>query len=607
MRRYPDHVAEVRMLDPRTVDQIAAGEVVERPAAVLKELVENALDARARRISIELAGSGRALIRVVDDGIGMSPGDAAASLQRHATSKIATAEDLILVATLGFRGEAIPSIASVSRFTMRTAAEDGVRTVLHVEGGRADPPTFESGPRGTDITVEDLFHNVPARLKFLKSDTTELGAAIDYVSRYALAYPHVAWDLSHEGRTILRTGGEGDLHAALVEVWGRDLARGMVPFDTEIGRLRLSGYVSPPHLTKPTRAFQYLYVNGRPVRTRTLVAAVDQAFRDLTPEKRHPLLVLMIGLPPELVDVNVSPTKSEVRFQREGEVFDAIRLALRGTLVEHGMMPEAERVAAVNAVLRGAYTGPTVEDFRLRPAPEDATRLPMTSVYDVETVPRLPDQPPVEWAAPHPEGGLDLARTPFAYLLDGLRVIGQAMNTFIVAETRHGVVIIDQHVAHERVLYEHLCGVRGRSAIERQPLLVPQTMELDGRSAALLGGRLEELREVGFDLEPFGERTFVVRGVPAALRSKDPVKALRDMVDELVELSVTRRIVPTREQIWITTSCKMAVKAGDPLSKPEMEKLLQDLALTENPYLCPHGRPITVTLDRDALLRLFKR
>lgn len=597
----------VRLLDPHTINQIAAGEVVERPASVVKELVENALDAGARRIVVELIDSGKTLVRVADDGRGMSPEDAEAAFLRHATSKIVQADDLRRIATLGFRGEAIPSIASVSRLTLTTATEDGLRVARRVEYGEPRLMDPGPGPRGTEIRVEDLFRNVPARLKFLKSDTTELGQCVDGVTRYAMAYPGVAFELIHNGHLVLRTSGAGDLHAALVEVWGRDLGRTLVPIEHSIGRLRLAGYVSPPHVTKPTRSFQHVFVNGRPVRTRTLTAAIDQAFRDLTPDRRFPLLCLLMEVDPEVVDVNVSPTKSEVRFSREGEVFDAVRIALRSALTEHGMMPDAERIAAVNAVLRGAWTAPTVEDFRLQPPPSDVSRLPGTTVFETETVPVIAEAPGPEWAAPHPEGGLDLARTPFAYLLDGLRVIGQAMNTFIVAETRHGVVLIDQHVAHERVCYEWLCGVRGAGRVEKQPLLVPQTLELDKRSAVLLRDRLDDLREVGFDIEPFGGDGYVVRSAPAALRGRDPVRTLREMIDELVELSVTRRIVPTREQIWITTSCKMAVKAGDPLSKPEMEKLVQDLALTENPYLCPHGRPITVTLDRDALLRLFKR
>ena len=597
-------MSTVRLLDPHTVNQIAAGEVVERPASVVKELVENALDASATRIEVDLVDAGRTLIRVSDDGIGMSLDDARQALERHATSKITTVDDLQSVRSLGFRGEAIPSIASVSRLTLSTASADGLRTVLKVEGGIVAEPSAAAGPKGTEVRVEDLFFNTPARLKFLKSDTTELGQAMDHVTRYAIAYPHVAFRMTHNGQLALETPGRGDRLEAIANVWGREVARTFAEVGLDLGGLSLRGFVSPPHVTKPNRAYQYIYVNGRPVRTRTLTTAVDVAMRDLTPEKRHPMLVLLIEVAPDRVDVNVSPTKSEVKFQQEGQAFDAIRVALKQALMEHGMIPDAASLAAVNEALRAART---VDDYRMPSFPSPNVDFNLVSPDPFLASPSMPyadPQPAIvgpQFEATAPE------RQPFALLLDGLRVIGQVMKTFIIAETAHGVVIIDQHVAHERILYEYLCGLKGPTAIEKQRLLVPQTLHLDRRSAVLLKEKLPELIEVGFEMEPFGGESYVVRAVPAALRGKDPLRVLRDMVDELVEATVSRKLVPTREQIWITSSCKMAVKAGDPLSMAEMEKLIVDLATTENPYLCPHGRPITVTLGKDALLRMFKR
>lgn len=579
----------VRLLDPQTVNQIAAGEVVERPASVVKELVENALDAGATKIQIELIDSGRTLIRVTDNGTGMLPLDAASALQRHATSKITSADDLLEVQTLGFRGEALPSIASVSHLQLSSAVTDGLRTVLRVEGGQVHTPAAHAGPKGTEITVEDLFFNTPARLKFLKSDTTELGQAMDHISRYAVAYPQVAFRLTHNGQLALQSNGNGQMIDAIASVWSREIARALAEISFDAAGMRLRGYVSPPHITKPTRAFQYLFVNGRPVRTRTLTAAVDQAFRDITPDKRFPLLVLMIDIDPARVDVNVSPTKSEVKFQQEGQAFDAIRHSLKHALIDHGMMPSAEGIAAANEALAQIRA----------PNMFEASFQAQTPIVDFRPAESFAEAPfPV---VPGP------ARQPFASLLDGLKVIGQAMNTFIIAETASGLVIIDQHVAHERILYEYLCGIKGSSAIEKQALLVPQTLELDRRSAVLLHEKLDEIRAIGFDIEPFGGESYVIRAVPAAIKQKDPGRILCDLIDEMVETSVNRRLVPTREQIWIMSSCKMAVKAGDPLSIAEMEKLIVDLAETENPYLCPHGRPITITLGRDAMMRMFKR
>jgi DNA mismatch repair protein MutL len=531
----------------------------------------------------------------------MSAENATAALQRHATSKISLAEDLLAVRSLGFRGEALPSIASVSRLTLATAREDGARTVLKAEGGVILAEPGGSGPRGTTVTVEELFYNTPARLKFLKSDTSELGACLDVVGRLAVAYPEVALRLTHNGQMGFETTGDGDALDALANVWSRDMARSLAEVDVEVAGIHVTGFVSPPHVTKPTRAFQFLCVNGRPVRTRTLTAAIDQAYRDLTPERRHPVLSLNLEIDPARIDVNVSPTKSEVKFQHEGAAFEAIRAAVRGALMEHGMMPSLGAVAAANTALDAVSIPPPIFDW-----PNFERGASITQQLGEPAAPFAMAETRLE-ANPVSLPPVSSERFPFGDLVDGLRIIGQAMLTFIVAETRRGLIIMDQHVAHERILYEYLCGLRGPSAIEAQPLLVPQTITLDRRAVVLLRERLDEIKRLGFELEPFGGESFVLRTAPAALRGKDPVRVLHDLVDELVESTVTRRLVPTREQIWITTSCKLAVKAGDPLSHPEMERLVVDLASTENPYLCPHGRPITVTLDGGALLRLFKR
>ena len=573
---------------------------MERPASVVKELVENAIDAGATKIEVHLQDSGRTEIRVSDNGIGMSADDASRALERHATSKIQSSDDLIAVRTLGFRGEALPSIASVSRLTLSTGTEDGLRTVIRAEGGDVSRLPGAAGPKGTDIVVEDLFYNTPARLKFLKSDTTELGQAMEHVSKYAIAYPHIAFTMTHGGQLAIQTTGSGDRREAVGNVWGREAARSLATLGIDAAGMRLEGFVSPPHFTKPSRAFQYIFVNGRPVRTRTLTAAIDQSFRDITPDRRYPLLVLMIEIDPARVDVNVSPTKSEVKFQQEGAAFDAIRLAVKTALMEHGMMPDATAIATVNEALAALRpVNPWLRQPSLPSEPDPFLNMVTPEFRVAQAAPSF--QPSEVQVSVLPSS------MPFASLLEGLRVVGQVMNTFIVAETDHGVVIIDQHVAHERILYEYLCGLKGSSAIEKQALLVPQTLHLDRRSAFLLAEKLPEVVAVGFELEAFGGESYVVRAVPAAIRNKDPLKILRDLVDELVEASVVRKLVPTREQIWITSACHMAVKAGDPLSIPEMEKLIIDLATTENPYLCPHGRPITITLNRDALMRMFKR
>ncbi|MBX3111330.1 MAG: DNA mismatch repair endonuclease MutL [Fimbriimonadaceae bacterium] len=568
----------MRLLDSHTVNQIAAGEVVDRPAAAVKELVENALDAGATRVDVEVEDAGRRLIRVSDDGHGMSDEDARAALLRHATSKIGSADDLLRVASFGFRGEALPSIASVSRLTLSTGTADGVRRVLVVEEGLTTRDAVEGGPQGTTVTVEDLFLCVPARLKFLKSDTTEVGAVADVVGRAATARPDVAFRLSHGGTVVLQTPGSGSLLDAVAAVWGRDPARGLVPVDTFNGHARVWGLVSPPHFTKPTRSHQWLFVNGRPVRSRLGTAALDQAFRSLTPEKRYPLAVVMVEVDPAQIDVNVSPSKSEVKFHQEGAVFDAVRRAVKDAVLASGAVPSLEGLAAANAAL----------------SPEAAA--PPAALFHVAFGEGLSSTPAFE---PPP------VATPDSFV-DGLRVLGQIDDTFIVAENRTSLLVVDQHVAHERVLYEQIRDTRGAGAVETQRLIEPETLVVGRRTLEAVTPRLGELREVGFDVEPFGTETLLVRSVPALGRFRPPLAALKDILDEMVE-NPPGALTPTRDDVYILASCKLAVKAGDPLGHAEMTRLLHDLARTENPYLCPHGRPITVVYPKDALARKFKR
>ena len=651
MRTRPER-RPIRTLDEQLVNRIAAGEVVERPAAALKELIENALDAGAMRIEIEAEMGGRRLIRVRDDGIGMTRTDALNALQRHATSKIASDADLTRIATLGFRGEALPSIASVSRMDILTRAfEEDTGTHIVVEGGEVKTVEEVGAPIGTTVTVRDLFYNVPARLKFLKSVPTELGHIIETVTRYAFAYPDVSFRLVHERQELIFTPGNGDLLTAAASIWGRETVQGMVQVDYERDGIRVWGLIAPPHQTRPTRQHQYFFVNLRPVRNKTLTAALDEAYKTLTPEKRYPACILLVGIDPRQVDVNVHPAKIEVRFQREQAVFEAVVNAIRAALLQHGMIPSAlppsesrrqvitparppdtetihqilmqrAGLAPAEAVGTPAHAEPPVDVVEMpappaavatpaRPEPlVGASEMPAHPAVDpfaaTVSVPLPTPAPPDETPPLLETEPLQTAHLPFAHLLDDLQILGQVRNTYIVASTRQGLVLIDQHVAHERVLYEQLCYKRGALPIPKQHLLTPETLQLSRRDALLLQEKLPELEAIGFELEPFGADAYLIRAVPAALKG-DPVQTLRDIIDELVELSVSKRLPVAREQIWITTSCKLAVKAGDPLSMPEMRKLIEDLARTENPYLCPHGRPITIILTWHEIERKFKR
>jgi DNA mismatch repair protein MutL len=571
---------QIRLLDPHTVNQIAAGEVVERPASAVKELVENALDAGATRVQIHLEQAGRKLVSVADDGCGMDLESARMALQRHATSKIGSVDDLQGVETLGFRGEALPSIASVARLTLSTGDRDGLRHVLSVEGGAVTEGQAESGPVGTTVRVEDLFFNTPARLKFLKTDATEIATVVEAVAKYAVSRPSVVFRLTHGATALLETSGSGDALTAVSEVWGREAARALAPVDAFNGTARVTGYVSPPHYTKPNRNSYWLYVNGRPVRSKTVTAALDQAYRSLTPEKRYPLAVLDVHIDPSMVDVNVSPTKSEVKFHQDGAVFDAVRRAVTSALLAHGMVPDAESVARANEAL-------VASGGDMRSA---AVQLAMM----MSSIGGAPPQLEVESRA-------------IPDMVRGLRILGQVADTFIVAENEAALLIIDQHVAHERVLYEMLRDSRGSVPIEVQTLLTPETLHTDRRTAELLADKLDELKTVGYDLERFGGDAFLVRTVPAAVRGRSAMQLLKDLAEELADGTASGCLVPARDEILILCSCKMAVKAGDKLGHAEMERLVQDLALTENPYLCPHGRPITVVMPKSDLMRRFKR
>jgi len=687
----------VRLLDPHTVNQIAAGEVVERPASVVKELVENALDAGATRVLIDIEEAGRRRIRVEDDGRGMSPEDAESCLQRHATSKIGRVEDLDSVRTLGFRGEAIPSIASVSRMELTTGENDGGRTRILVVGGTVEEIGPVPGPRGTTVVVDDLFFNTPARLKFLKRDATEMGAITELIGKYAIAYPAVYFRLRHHDHGLIESPGDGDELSAMAAVWGRDTVRALAGLDCYREGIRARGYISGPSFTRPTRSQQWIFVNGRPVKNRALLSAIDAAFRQLTPDRRYPVAMLSIHVDPARVDMNVSPTKSECRFQHEGAVFDAVRAGIKDALLANGMVPSAASIARANDAVSGGSGGGYVPygggfgggglaggyggsqgAVPGGPIPGNAGRGDTLgfnpvggAMFDtqgaggpvahggpatqgdpqawIEALKRLYSPLPTPGTGPHSTGEISgaispgtpgvefdpfaetasdlgdhgaadaalaeisraaahLQANPFAArFLDGLRILGQTSDAFfIVAENHDGLMIIDQHVAHERILFERLRDVRGLAPIERQPLLTPIPLELDRRLAGEATEHMEALASAGFELEAFGPSSFLIRGVPAALKRADPAMVLRDLLEDLVD-GTRGSGLSIRENVWVMCACKLSIKAGERLGMPEMEKLLFDLALTENPYLCPHGRPITIMLSRLELLKKFKR
>jgi DNA mismatch repair protein MutL len=624
------------LLDENTANRIAAGEVVERPASAVKELVENSIDSGATQVVVVLEEGGKRKIAVTDNGAGMTRSDAIMALQRHATSKIRSADDLFAIQTLGFRGEALPSIASVCRFSIVTKPSDeDAGTQLLVDGGDILDVVEVAAQNGTCIEAVDLFYNTPARLKFLKSTPSEISRCIEALGQLAIAYPHVSIRLYQGEQMSFSSPGTGQPLAAMAAVWGREVARKLVPIDHQSPGLVVSGYIATPELTRPGRSHELFFVNHRPIKSRLIGHALEAAFRSLTPESRYPIAAIFIDVNPDMVDVNVHPTKTEVKFTRDGEVHHAVSQAVKSALLAYGIVPTArfEDSARPHSTpapivdtqqrldVSPQYSPYDVSDsFTLQARSHSAPRRDHHTPGEVQAAinafaPVNPGGAYVEFPTreddPFADSDADLvekrAPRPFAERLREFRVLGQAQNTYIIALTPDGIAVIDQHVAHERVLYERLTVKRFALGVPTQGLTAPLTISLGRREALLLKEHCSSFAASGWEISPFGGESFVVRSVPAVLADKPYEQILRDMVDELVNHSVSRRLLVQQDHVTITNACKMAVKAGDPLTIPEMTALLDQLADTENPYLCPHGRPIVVTMPYHDIDKMFKR
>jgi DNA mismatch repair protein MutL len=627
----------VALLDENTANRIAAGEVIERPSSVVKELVENALDAGATRIEVELQEGGKRRILVRDNGSGMNRYDAVLALQRHATSKIRTSDDLFSIHTLGFRGEALPSIASVSDFHLVTKrAADDTATEIVARGGDILRVGDAGAPDGTTIIVENLFFNTPARLKFLKTTQTELNQAVDLIHRLILAYHEISFRLIHDGYEMIAYPGAPDARHGLAAVWGRDVAREMVPLSYDSPGIAVSGFVSKPSVSRASRTAQATFVNGRVVRSKTVAHAFDSAFKNLMTTDRHPVLALFLTVAPELVDVNVHPAKTEVRFTRDGDVYSAVHRAVQNALLTGGLVPEVSVKASIPGGAPGSATPPRTALSSYAGTsidlPAGSSRATSTQ-GDVDSAPREPlgpcrersgsesvrdvaTQATREFSLAVP-GEAREAAAPTTYIgFDGyrigrLRVLAQSRNTYIVAETDDAILLIDQHIAHERVLYEQMMnGAADRAeswGVVAQHLALPQTIDVGAREARIVEERLTALARSGFLIEPFGGDTFVVRAVPAAIAAKDYLGTLREIIEEMTAATLSRRLLVPHESAVIMASCKMAVKKGDPLTMDEMTRLLTDLARMRNPFTCPHGRPILLALTHHEMDRKFHR
>lgn len=656
----------IQVLDPDVAAKIAAGEVIERPASVVKELVENAVDAGASEIRVEIRGGGQREIRITDNGSGIAASDVELAFQRHATSKLRTADDLFDVHTLGFRGEALPSIATVAQVVCITRTADAPTGIeLRIAGGEIQGSLPRGGSPGTTFAIKNLFYNTPARLKFLRSEATENAQIGSVIEHYALAYPHIRWTLLIDGRLSLQTPGTDQLIDAIMELYGIDVARQLIAVDDQAGEgeqhTRVHGFVSQPSLHRAARSAMHLFVNQRWVRaTGPLAYVIGEAYHNLLMKGRHPLAVLQIDVEPAAVDVNVHPTKAEVKFLHQPQVHALLGRAVRAALADHVGIGELSlggsraadtvqrrielRQIGTNGRSRERDTSWAQPDLLPQPPADDAWHTPIpasapasapasswfpasgmswereqdddqamdernttpqhehSAVLSVERhAGEHATSAPAPIAAPAPP-----AATAAPTRLPPLRVVGQVSETYIVAEAPDGMYLVDQHAAHERVTFERLMRAHADEPLEHQQLLLPATVSLPPAAATLLLGQLADLARWGFEIEDFGDGTLQVRAVPNGIKEQQIATALLEIVDHLggQEGSTPQ---DWREKMLTTIACHSSVRAGQTLEHEEMRQLLQQLERCEFPRSCPHGRPTALLLSQAQLERQFGR
>jgi len=659
-------MSKIRVLPEALANKIAAGEVVERPASVAKELLENAIDAGALSLELDVEAGGRRLIRIQDDGEGMTADDALLAFERHATSKLHRADDLMEIATLGFRGEALPSIASVSRLLMETRHESStVGTSVEIVGARINSVREAARPRGTTVTVRDLFFNIPARKKFLKAESTELGHIVNVVTQYALAHP--------EARFVLRSGGSelfhfqvvNELRERIFQVFGRDLldqlieVRGEIPIfyqeeDESVGPkgrrdwIRVQGFISKPEVHKLNRNSLYFFVNRRMVRDKIILHALNEAYRNILPASVFPVVLLFVEMPYREVDVNVHPSKTEVRFRHQSLIHDFLRDTVRKALMEarpqnpfpagrHGFTPgdldspfdaplvehlfssaaaASENAPARSLELTSPSPPPTSLRFQFKPEAVSSVEAPnfRTEQITADSVsPGNPDATATDESniqSTTPTGD-SLSYPPSqnfsSQSATDILPLGQIDNSFIVASDRGALLIIDQHVAHERVLFEKVLHQRSQGKVESQRLLLPIIVELTPRQQVILENITPELGACGFEVEPFGRKTIAIKSAPAGLTTEDIQKLMNELLEGLEKEVQAVSLTRLREKIAASIACHAAIKINTRLDHSKMVWLIDELLKTQHPTSCPHGRPIILRYEKNEILKAFKR
>ena len=617
-------MTRIHVLDDATINKIAAGEVVERPASVVKELVENAMDAGAAAVEVEIMGGGTSFIRVTDNGRGMTGEDARAAILRHATSKIAAASDLETIATLGFRGEALPTIASVSHFSLLTRqAADDLGTRVDISGG-GTPMIEDAGCAvGTSVRVEDLFFNTPARKKFLKTNATEAGKISDYVIRLALSRPDIAFRFINNNRMTIMTAGDGDLARTIGSIYGGDAASALIPLDfyDDAADIRITGYISKPSLIRSSRAWQTYIVNGRTIQNRAIAKAIDNVYRSLVPKMGFPLAVIVITVPQRTIDVNVHPQKTEMKFEDEGRIFKAVYKAVLDAI--RGAAGETTGIAAAVEKPKFHYEAVPLDVSTLSASPVSAPARgyaappphPQTVHEAVQWAGARVDlrtaQDAVQEArAQECAAFLDVPSAPRAAQGDDISMeermlpIGQVDLTYIIAQSTATLYIIDQHAAHERILFDRFSAQT--DGIPSQQMLVHAILSFDAHEAQYIEENAELFDRLGFHLEAAGERTYRLTETPADVPTEEAEGIIREILASLGDLH-TATPANLREAGIATMACRAAIKAGEELSIRQMEILLAELRATPFPFTCPHGRPTILKFGTHDLAKMFKR
>lgn len=618
-------MSKIRVLPEIVANKIAAGEIVERPASVVKELLENSLDARCRAVRVTVVSGGKRLISVQDDGEGMSQDDAILAFEHHSTSKLQTAEDLSAISTLGFRGEALPSIASVSRLTLRTKPADAglvSGSEIEIQGGVMRSVKPVSWDKGTEITVRDLFFNVPARRKFLRSHDTELGHIARLVTHYALVHPEIRFTLDSEGRVLVDAVAVNSVRERVYQLFGEGFLDNLIEISGQSGPVKVHGFSSRPQEQRTNPYSQFFYVNRRMVRDKVITSAVRKAYRNCMPASAYPVVILFLELPFEEVDVNAHPAKTEIRFRDQNTVHSLVLDSIERALVQNASIPSYQHQAGRFQAL--PENQPAFPPVRLN-TPAEGNR----DVFDFTPPSAAPN--PFQRALNYPfrevpagilgkreeshaslrvlpemlYGSPSEAGRPFQP--EAIRILGQLQESYIIASDAQGLLIIDQHVAHERILYEKLASAIQGSVVEAQGLLVPISLELAPHQVALMERVMPELRGNGFEIEGFGGTSVLVRSVPAIAGDSDCRKLLAEILDDLEAEDRTLDVERIRDRIAVSTACRAAIKINTPLTPEKMQWLIDQLALTRIPTNCPHGRPIILRFSLYEIERNFGR